>query len=130
MSQTPQAKYRKDYKAPSHTITDIDLTFDLYDHNTVVTAVSQVKQQGESDVLELDGEALKLISVAVNGEAWSAFEVKESSLLLSNLPAEFELVIVTEIDQKPTPRWKACINRVVLSVHNVKLKVLDASHIT
>ncbi|HDY7665073.1 TPA: aminopeptidase N [Vibrio vulnificus] len=98
MSQTPQAKYRKDYKAPSHTITDIDLTFDLYDHNTVVTAVSQVKQQGESDVLELDGEALKLISVAVNGEAWSAFEVKESSLVLSNLPAEFELVIVTEID--------------------------------
>ncbi|EOB3569769.1 aminopeptidase N [Vibrio vulnificus] len=98
MSQTPQAKYRKDYKAPSHTITDIDLTFDLYDHNTVVTAVSQVKQQGESDLLELDGEALKLISVAVNGEAWSAFEVKESSLVLSNLPAEFELVIVTEID--------------------------------
>ncbi len=80
MSQTPQAKYRKDYKAPSHTITDIDLTFDLYDHNTVVTAVSQVKQQGESDLLELDGEALKLISVAVNGEAWSAFEVKESFL--------------------------------------------------
>ncbi|MCU8560571.1 aminopeptidase N [Vibrio vulnificus] len=98
MSQTPQAKYRKDYKAPSHTITDIDLTFDLYDHNTVVTAVSQVKQQGESDLLELDGEALKLISVAVNGEAWSAFEVKESSLVISNLPAEFELVIVTEID--------------------------------
>ncbi|ETX51141.1 aminopeptidase N domain protein, partial [Vibrio parahaemolyticus EKP-028] len=30
MSQAPQAKYRKDYQAPSHKITDIDLTFDLY----------------------------------------------------------------------------------------------------
>ncbi|MCF8779912.1 aminopeptidase N [Vibrio sp. IRLE0018] len=98
MSQTPQAKYRKDYKAPSHTITDIDLTFDLYDHHTRVTAVSEVKQMGESDVLELDGETLKLKSVKVNGENWTAYEVKEASLLLSALPKEFKLTIETEID--------------------------------
>ncbi|KYN88486.1 aminopeptidase N [Vibrio cidicii] len=98
MSQTPQAKYREDYTPPSHTITDIDLTFDLYDNNTLVTAVSQVKQLGESNVVELDGEALKLRSVSVNGEAWSAYEVKEASLVISQLPTEFELTIVTEID--------------------------------
>ncbi|KOE04457.1 aminopeptidase N [Vibrio parahaemolyticus] len=98
MSQAPQAKYRKDYQAPSHTITDIDLTFDLYDSDTIVTALSKVVQKGESTTLELDGEGLELRSVKVNGEDWAHHEVKEASLVLSDLPAEFELEIITKID--------------------------------
>ncbi|ELB2055784.1 aminopeptidase N [Vibrio parahaemolyticus] len=98
MSQAPQAKYRKDYQAPSHTITDIDLTFDLYDNDTIVTALSKVVQKGESTTLELDGEGLELRSVKVNGEDWTHHEVKEASLVLSDLPAEFELEIITKID--------------------------------
>ncbi|WP_274024920.1 aminopeptidase N [Vibrio parahaemolyticus] len=98
MSQAPQAKYRKDYQAPSHTITEIDLTFDLYDNDTIVTALSKVIQKGESTTLELDGEGLELRSVKVNGEDWAHHEVKEASLVLSDLPAEFELEIITKID--------------------------------
>ncbi len=98
MSQAPQAKYRKDYQAPSHTITEIDLTFDLYDNDTIVTALSKVVQKGESTTLELDGEGLELRSVKVNGEDWAHHEVKEASLVLSDLPAEFELEIITKID--------------------------------
>ncbi|HBC3862583.1 aminopeptidase N [Vibrio parahaemolyticus] len=98
MSQAPQAKYRKDYQAPSYTITDIDLTFDLYDNDTIVTALSKVVQKGESTTLELDGEGLELRSVKVNGEDWAHHEVKEASLVLSDLPAEFELEIITKID--------------------------------
>ncbi|MBM4858595.1 aminopeptidase N [Vibrio parahaemolyticus] len=98
MSQAPQAKYRKDYQAPSHTITDIYLTFDLYDNDTIVTALSKVVQKGESTTLELDGEGLELRSVKVNGEDWAHHEVKEASLVLSDLPAEFELEIITNID--------------------------------
>ncbi|HBN6198605.1 aminopeptidase N [Vibrio parahaemolyticus] len=98
MSQAPQAKYRKDYQAPSHTITDIDLTFDLYDNDTIVTALSKVVQKGESTTLELDGEGLELRSVKVNGEDWAHHEVKEASLVLSDLPADFELEIITKID--------------------------------
>ncbi|TOP76096.1 aminopeptidase N [Vibrio parahaemolyticus] len=98
MSQAPQAKYRKDYQAPSHTITDIDLTFDLYDNDTIVTALSKVVQKGESTTLELEGEGLELRSVKVNGEDWAHHEVKEASLVLSDLPAEFELEIITKID--------------------------------
>ncbi|HCG5275014.1 TPA: aminopeptidase N [Vibrio parahaemolyticus] len=98
MSQAPQAKYRKDYQAPSHTITDIDLTFDLYDNDIIVTALSKVVQKGESTTLELDGEGLELRSVKVNGEDWAHHEVKEASLVLSDLPAEFELEIITKID--------------------------------
>ncbi|ELA9867818.1 aminopeptidase N [Vibrio parahaemolyticus] len=98
MSQAPQAKYRKDYQAPSHTITEIDLTFDLYDNDTIVTALSKVVQKGESPTLELDGEGLELRSVKVDGEDWAHHEVKEASLVLSDLPAEFELEIITKID--------------------------------
>ncbi|WP_372378434.1 aminopeptidase N [Vibrio natriegens] len=98
MSQAPQAKYRKDYQAPSHTITDIDLTFDLFDNDTIVTAVSKVIQKGELTTLVLDGEGLELRSVKVNGEDWAHHEVKEASLVLSDLPAEFELEIITKID--------------------------------
>ncbi|NVJ58023.1 MAG: aminopeptidase N [Vibrionaceae bacterium] len=98
MAQTPQAKYRKDYQSPSHTITDLDLTFDLFDNETIVTAVSQVKQLKDSTTLQLDGESLKLLSVTVNGEAWTQYQEAEGMLELNNLPQEFELIIVTEID--------------------------------
>ncbi|MEF1290693.1 aminopeptidase N, partial [Vibrio sp. M260118] len=98
MAQAPQAKYRKDYQSPSHTITDIDLTFDLYDNETTVTAVSQVKQLKDDTTLRLDGEDLKLQSIHVNGEAWTSFEEIDGGLALHQLPAQAELKIVTLID--------------------------------
>lgn len=98
MAQTPQAKYRKDYLSPSHTITDLDLTFDLHDKETIVTAVSQVKQLRDEASLRLDGESLKLVSVSVNGTVWEDYQEVEGALVLNALPAEFELTIVTEID--------------------------------
>ncbi|TON89995.1 aminopeptidase N, partial [Vibrio parahaemolyticus] len=61
-------------------------------------ALSKVVQKGESTILELDGEGLELRSVKVNGEDWAHHEVKEASLVLSDLPAEFELEIITKID--------------------------------
>lgn len=98
MAQTPQAKYRKDYQSPSHAITDLDLTFDLFDNETIVTAVSQVKQLKDETTITLDGENLKLVKVEVNGEVWNQYQEIEGALELHNLPAQFELTIVTEID--------------------------------
>ncbi len=98
MAQTPQAKYRKDYQSPSHTINDIDLTFDLYDTKTTVTAISQVKQQNESSSLHLEGDDLVLDSLFINGEAWSNFELNDGALDIHQLPAEFELKIVTIVN--------------------------------
>lgn len=98
MAQTPQAKYRKDYQSPSHAITDLDLTFDLFDNETIVTAVSQVQQLKDETTLTLDGENLKLVKVEVNGEVWNQYQEIEGALELHNLPAQFELTIVTEID--------------------------------
>ena len=98
MAHTPQAKYRKDYQSPSHTISDIDLTFDLYDSASIITAVSSVKQEKESSTLVFDGEGLKLVSVLVEGKEWTQYELSETQLTLNDLPKEFTLTIVTEVD--------------------------------
>ncbi|WP_260258501.1 aminopeptidase N [Vibrio intestinalis] len=98
MAQAPQAKYRKDYQSPSHTITDIDLTFDLFDTASIVTAVSQVEQLTESTSLELDGDGLVLKSLLVNGEAWSDYQEVEGGLHIHQLPTQFELTVVTEVN--------------------------------
>ncbi|MCG9787021.1 aminopeptidase N [Vibrio mediterranei] len=93
----PKAKYRSDYQTPSHTITDVNLTFDLHETQTKVTAVSQVKQLGDATTLVLDGENIELIQARVNGEVWSDFITTDSGLEISNLPNEFELVIENHI---------------------------------
>ncbi|RBM42043.1 aminopeptidase N [Vibrio tarriae] len=98
MAHTPQAKYRLDYQPPSHTITDIDLVFDLYDDATLVTAVSQVKQQQESNTLILDGETLELKALKVDGQDWQDYSVGEASLEIRGLPSEFTLTVVTKIN--------------------------------
>lgn len=98
MAQSPQAKYRKDYQSPTHTITDIDLTFDLFDTDTVVTAVSQVKQLKDSTSLYLDGEDLVLKALHVDGQAWSEYQLVEGGLEIHGLPQQFELTVVTQIN--------------------------------
>ncbi|WP_407333072.1 aminopeptidase N [Enterovibrio sp. 27052020O] len=99
MTQQPQAKYRKDYKAPDFTITHIDLDFDLQSSHTQVIAKSRVKQQViGSDSMSLDGDALSLKRVEINGESWPHFKETSEGLTLTQLPAEFELLIETHID--------------------------------
>ncbi|WP_408647089.1 aminopeptidase N [Vibrio taketomensis] len=98
MAQAHQAKYRKDYQSPSHTITDIDLTFELQDTATIVTAVSQVKQLKDSTSLELDGEGLELKRLEVNQVEWNEYELVEGGIKIHQLPTEFVLTVVTEIN--------------------------------
>ncbi|MCL9783115.1 aminopeptidase N [Vibrio sp. S4M6] len=98
MAQTPQAKYRKDYQSPSHTITDVDLTFELQETQTTVTAISNVTQLGDQTSLKLDGESLTLKTVSVNGETWANYTETEGGLEIHALPNQFELTIVTELN--------------------------------
>lgn len=94
----PQVKFRHDYRAPDYTITDIDLNFELEAQTTVVTAISQVKRLSkESAPLVLNGEELSLISLCVNGQPWSNYQVLENSLVIDGVPETFELAIVNEI---------------------------------
>jgi aminopeptidase N len=98
MADQPVAKYRKDYTKPSHLISEIDLHFTLEDSNTTVVATSKVTQNAESDSLVLVGDQLKLLSVEVNGQVWETFSEQDGELSINELPKEFDLRLVTEID--------------------------------
>ena len=96
MQTEPQAKYRKDYRAPDYTITDVALDFDLSADDTVVTAVSHLVRQSEhAQPLVLNGEGLTLVSVAVNGQPVMDYQQDSHSLTINGLPAECELTIIT-----------------------------------
>lgn len=96
MQTEPQAKYRKDYRAPDYTITDVALDFDLSADDTVVTAISHLVRKGEhAQPLVLNGEGLTLVSVAVNGQPVTDYQQDSHSLTINGLPAECELTIIT-----------------------------------
>ncbi len=99
MTQQPQAKNRHDYRAPDYTITDIDLTFNLDASTTQVTAVSRIKRLGASNAaLRLDGgDALTLISLEVDDQPWTHYQLQEGALVLEQLPENFILKIINEI---------------------------------
>ena len=61
------AKRREDYRAPEFTITDISLDFTLDPTATKVVSELQVKRQDNANApLELDGEHLQLLEVAID----------------------------------------------------------------
>ena len=98
MTQQPQAKYRHDYRAPDYLISDIDLTFDLDAVKTVVTAESSVSRHGATaEPLRLNGEDLTLVSLHVDGQPWSDYQIAENALVINNLPDRFTLRIINEI---------------------------------
>ncbi|WP_105168433.1 aminopeptidase N [Pseudoalteromonas sp. T1lg23B] len=97
METKPQAKYLKDYKAPSHQVEKLELTFDLHPTQTKVTAKAKYLALEALDSLTLDGVDLKLISLKVNGNVFEDYQSNSTTLTLNNLPSEFELEIVTEI---------------------------------
>ncbi|MFA0338479.1 aminopeptidase N [Vibrio breoganii] len=94
----PVAKYRKDYATPSHNIDNIDLVFKLHQTQTVVVATSTVIANDDATRLSLVGEQLNLKALHINGVDWSDYELNDEGLIISNLPAQFDMTITTELD--------------------------------
>ena len=70
MSDTNKVTYLKDYKQPDFWVTHVDLTFDLREGETLVSAKLQVTKNGNhQNPLVLDGEELDLLEVKLNGVA-------------------------------------------------------------
>ncbi|NHB88972.1 aminopeptidase N [Photorhabdus tasmaniensis] len=98
MTQQRQAKYRRDYRAPDYTISDIELDFNLDADSTEVTAISQIKRLShEITPLVLNGEDLTLKSLHVDGQPWEHYREQGETLVIEQLPAQFTLKIVNEI---------------------------------
>ena len=100
MSKEVKAKYLKDYKKPAYTIKTVDLTFELYEEETVVTNSMQiVKTDTNEKDLKLDSVNLELLEIYLNGLKLqeSRYIIEEEHLTVINVPNEFEIQIKNKI---------------------------------
>ena len=98
-TEEPRAVHLRDYRAPDYKISQIALDFVLEPEATRVTAKMDVERTGTAAPLVLDGEHLRLISVAIDGQALKPADYKtdDETLTIHRVPARFALEIVTEI---------------------------------
>jgi aminopeptidase N len=97
----PKAIYLADYKKPNYFIEETKLHFDLFEDKALVTSeLSLVRNTENNDnSLQLNGDELELLSVAVDGVVFSSdqYQVTEEYLVLTDLPDRFTLKIETKI---------------------------------
>ncbi|QLB20467.1 aminopeptidase N [Vespertiliibacter pulmonis] len=95
----PKAKFRKDYRQPDFTITDIYLDFQLDPERTLVTSTLTVQRKNtQTNHLRLDGHSFEFLALKLNGEPFSSYKKDDESLTLdlTNFPNEqFQLEIQT-----------------------------------
>ena len=105
---SPKEKRLEDYKKPDFLIHNVNLTFQLFDDFTVVTARLKItKDNLAATQLVLDGgEAIELLQVSMGGQPvqTSEYRVDKESLTLDVAQSEFELVIETKIDPSKNTR--------------------------
>lgn len=100
----PKAIYLKDYQPPKFLITQVQLRFELFPEKTIVHSELQMmaneQASGDSSTLELHGEQLKLIKVILDDKELNdnEFSVGSESLSIPDVPAQFVLKTVVEID--------------------------------
>jgi len=95
-----KAKYLKDYKKPAFKIQTVDLVFELYEEEAVVESTMQFKKMDENEKdLQLDALNLELLEVSLNGLKLqeSRYIIEDESLMLLNVPNEFEVKIKNRI---------------------------------
>lgn len=97
-TDTPKEIYLKDYTPPPYKVAHTDLSFEIFDGKTIVTAKTQYTTNNDSEEpLFLEGEELKLISCKLDGKDIQP-KISEKGLTLP-CPGKdiFTLEIVTEI---------------------------------
>jgi aminopeptidase N len=105
-AEQPKAVRREDYRPPDYRIGSVALEFDLAPETTRVKSrlhvISNHDVSGGARPLVLDGEALELVSLSLDGRALGAgdFTATEDGLTLHRPPAEFVLEIETAIRPK------------------------------
>ncbi len=97
---SPKAILREDYRAPDFRVTDIELTFDIRDGTTDVTAhLDVVRDRPDARDVVLDGVELELRSVAVDGRvlAGNEYRVDDEHLTVFDVPAAARITVETRI---------------------------------
>ena len=103
-TQSPPAKYLKDYRTPAYLVEQIELDVALHPTATQVVSVVQMRLNPDrneaTEPLVLDGEHLQLLDIKLNGVPLSAvdYHCDDVSLTIPAPPPELILEITTRID--------------------------------
>lgn len=103
MTQAPKKIHLKDYTPPSYWIPKVDLTFDIYEEKTRVTALMQIERNRAvktSSPLVLNGEEMHFLAAFLDDVQLESeeYQVDENQLTIFNLPDKCVLKIENEID--------------------------------
>lgn len=97
----PQATYLKDYRVPDYRIETADLQFELGEENAVARSRLTLSRRSTANApaLILQGEALELLAIKLNGQALSeqSYHQDGESLTIPQVPERFTLEIETRI---------------------------------
>jgi aminopeptidase N len=99
-TEEPRAIRLQDYRKPDYRVEKLALDFKLDPQTTRVASKMEVVRIGEKGApLVLNGEHLKLVSVAIDGKqvAASAYKLDAESLTIPVVPEKFTLEIATDI---------------------------------
>ncbi len=99
-TETPVSVNLSDYKPYPFEVEQVDLRFDLDPDATKVRSELKVRRTGGGgEALELDGDGLKLLSIAIDGTPLEpgAYEQTEKGLTIASVPDAFTLVTEVEI---------------------------------
>ncbi|MEE9386665.1 MAG: aminopeptidase N [Nannocystaceae bacterium] len=103
MPQSPQPRFRRDYRPAPYAIERVDLCFEIRPGETTVVAKLSVRRNSEVDAasadLVLDGESLHLLEISLDGHPLdeARYRVAATGLTLLRPPASFELRTVVRI---------------------------------
>ena len=102
----PVTIFLKDYTPPAFLVPKVELDFDIAAEHTTVRATLWLERNpasaDKSAPLVLDGEALELVSVSIDGKPLAAGEyaVDDASLRIASLPDRCTLQTVVRIDPR------------------------------
>jgi aminopeptidase N len=100
MSKEPKEIYLKDYQKPAFSIKSVNLTFELFEDETIVTNIMNVQKvdENEKDLMLHAGE-LELLEVVLDEKPLDTqnYVVTPASLKIMNVASTFTLKIVNKI---------------------------------
>jgi aminopeptidase N len=102
-SSPPEPVRLADYRPPAFLVDTVELDFELGEEATTVRSRLAMRRNPKAAdpraPLALDGEALELVSLALDGERLGAnrFTVSEEGLVIGEVPERFTLAVETRI---------------------------------
>ena len=109
-SNQPQTIYLSDYTVPAYLVDHVDLRFELFEEGARVHSTLSVRRNPASTEqgapLVLDGDSLKLESVALDGAALAPadYDDRGDQLVIASVPEQFTLTVVTWIEPQNNTR--------------------------